>query len=72
MIDVCYFGAEIIQYIAGLFGKDPTNSAFNEQDKYSNNIGDSFRNYDYSKYGIFMSYDFAQRFGEFLKIVYSK
>jgi|SRR5690554_3273923 len=72
MGEVNGLGAEIIQYIAGLFGKDPTNSAFNEQDKYSNNIGDSFRNYDYTNYGIYMSYDFAQRFGEFLKTVYNK
>src|SRR5690606_11479135 len=72
MGDVNGLGAEFVQYLAGLFGKDPTNSAFNEQDKYSNNIGDSFRNYDYSKNGVYMSYDFAQRFGEFLKTVYNK
>ena len=72
MGEVNGLGAELIQYAAGLFGKDPTNSAFNAQDKYSNNIGNSFRNYDYSKNGVYMSYDFAQRFGEFLKTVYNK
>lgn len=65
-------GAELIQKIAGFFGKDPTNSAFNLQDKYSNNIGAAFFSYDYRNYGIYMGYDFARRFNNFLYKTYNR
>ena len=65
-------GVEIIQKIAGWFGKDPTNSAFDPQDKYSNSIGSYFFDYDWNKYRFNMSNDFGKRFGEFLKKINEK
>ncbi len=65
-------GAEIVQKIAGWFGKDPTHSAFNPQDKYSNSIGSYFFNYDFNQNGLGMSYNFGNRFNNFLKLVYKK
>ena len=65
-------GAEIVQKIAGWFGKDPTHSAFNPQDKYSNSIGSFFFNHDFKQNGLGMSYNFGNRFSNFLKLVYKK
>ena len=72
MGEVQGLGAEIIQKVAGFFGKDPTNSAFNPQDKYSNNIGASFNTYDFRSFGLGMSNNFGSRFSEFLKLVYNQ
>ena len=72
MGEVSGLGAEIAQKIAGWFGKDRTKSAFNPQDKYSNNIGAAFFSYDFKQHGIHMSYDFANRFDNFLKLVYKQ
>ena len=66
------YGAEVIQKGAGALGKDPTGSAFNPQDRYSNNIGARFFEYDAETYGVGMSYDFAIRFQEFLEQAYGQ
>ena len=65
-------GAEIVQKVAGFFGKDRTKSAFNPQDRYSNNIGASFHTYDFRKNGFGMSMNFGNRFNQFLSLIYKK
>jgi len=72
MGEVKGLGAEIIQKIVGWFGKDPTKSAFDPQDRYSNNIGAAFHTYDFRKNGINMSFNFGNNFSEFLNKVYKK
>ena len=72
MGEVNGLGAEIVQKVVGWLGIDDGKSAFNPQDKYSNNIGSSFFNYDWHHYGLDMSNNFGNRFSEFLKTVYKK
>ena len=72
MGEVQGLGAEIVQKVAGFFGKDRTKSAFNPQDRYSNNIGASFHTYDFRKNGFGMSMNFGNRFNQFLSLIYKK
>lgn len=72
--EVAGLGVEILQkYLGGLLNNQSAiKSAFDAQDRYSNNIGAAFHTYDFRKNGINMSFNFGNNFNNFLKTVYKQ
>ena len=74
MGQIAGLGAEAVQGVGALAGKDPKGSAFNTQDKYSNEIGAAFFSHDFQNHGpggVLMD-NFAERFQEFLQQAYGQ